>query len=205
MIGRLKGLVESVSFDHLIVDVGGVGYLVNASISTLSRLPAIGEVVALTIETHVREDAIRLFGFLDEADRDWFRLLQSVQGVGTKVALGIQSILTRGEIATAIGTQDKAMVARAPGVGPKLAARICAELKDKAPALGGADLAFAASGGASLPAGSRTATDAVSALVNLGYGQAQASAAVGKAMAGVEPEESTSVIIRKSLKLLATA
>jgi len=140
MIGKLKGLVDSFDEDGLIVDVGGVGYLVAASARTLRALPATGEAVALHIETQVREDAIRLFGFLTVGERDWFRLLQGVQGVGAKVALGILGALTGEALSAAILHQDKAMMARAPGVGPKLAARLVLELKDKAPALGVADL-----------------------------------------------------------------
>ena len=135
MIGKLKGLIDSFGEDYVILDVNGVGYVVNCSSRTLAHLPRPGEPATLAIETQVREDAIRLFGFLDEAERDWFRLLQSVQGVGAKVALALLSTLSADALAQAVAGQDKAMVARAPGVGPKLAARIVAELKDKAPAL----------------------------------------------------------------------
>ena len=135
VIGKLKGVIDSYGEDHVIVDVHGVGYVVLCSAKTLSALPPAGEAAVLSIETQVREDAIRLFGFRTDAEREWFRLLQTVQGVGSKVALGILSALDPGGLATAIGTQDKAMVARSPGVGPKLAARIVAELKDKAPGL----------------------------------------------------------------------
>jgi Holliday junction DNA helicase RuvA len=174
MIGKLKGLIDSVSEDALILDVNGVGYVVAASARTLRNLPAAGAAATLHIETQVREDSIRLFGFLTESERDWFRLLQSVQGVGAKVALAILSIFSSGELADAIALQDKAMVARAPGVGPKLAARIVAELKDKGPA-GGAELGVAIAGvdqAAKLP---KAAEDAVLALVGLGYGRPQAT------------------------------
>ena len=134
MIGKLKGVIDSYGDDFIILDVHGVGYVVQCSSRTLQNLPPVGEAAALAIETQVREDAIRLFGFSSDAERDWFRLLQSVQGVGAKVALAILGVLPGGDLATAIATQDKAMVSRAPGVGPKLAARIVAELKDKAPA-----------------------------------------------------------------------
>src|SRR3954452_3047414 len=143
MIGKLKGVIDSYGEDHVILDVHGVGYVVLCSAKTLTALPPAGEAAVLSIETQVREDAIRLFGFRSDADREWFRLLQTVQGVGSKVALGLLSIMDPGGLATAIGTQDKAMVARAPGVGPKLAARIVAELKDKAPAFGQVDLLVA--------------------------------------------------------------
>ena len=140
MIGKLKGLVDQIDEDGLIVDVGGVGYLVAASARTLRALPALGQPVTLHIETQVREDSLRLFGFLTLAERDWFRLLQSVQGVGAKVALGILGALSGEALSAAIARQDKAMMARAPGVGPKLAARLVLELKDKSPAPGVDDL-----------------------------------------------------------------
>ena len=135
MIGKLKGVVDSVEEEALILDVNGVGYLVSASARTLRALPGVGEQAELLIETHVREDAIRLYGFLTAGERDWFRLLQSVQGVGAKVALGILGALSAEALSTAVARQDKAMMARAPGVGPKLAARLVLELKDKAPAI----------------------------------------------------------------------
>ena len=134
MIGKLKGVIDSYGDDFVILDVQGVGYVVHCSSRTLQNLPPIGEAASLSIETHVREDMIRLFGFRSDAEREWFRLLQSVQGVGAKVALGILSVLDPGTLATAIATGDKASVARGPGVGPKLAQRIVSELKDKAPA-----------------------------------------------------------------------
>src|SRR6266850_2151046 len=134
MIGKLKGIIESYGEDSIILDVNGVGYLVHCSARTLQELPAAGEPVMLAIETHVREDQIRLFGFRSDVEREWFRLLQTVQGVGTKVALSVLSTLKPADLATAIALRDKAMVARAPGVGPKVAERIVTELKDKAPA-----------------------------------------------------------------------
>jgi Holliday junction resolvasome RuvABC DNA-binding subunit len=124
MIGKLKGVIDSYADDHVILDVHGVGYVVQCSVRTLQKLPKVGEAAALAIETQVREDAIRLFGFMSDAERDWFRLLQSVQGVGSKVALAILGILPPGDLATAIAMQDKVAVARAPGVGPKLAQRL---------------------------------------------------------------------------------
>ena len=131
MIGKLKGVVDSVDEEALILDVNGVGYLVSASARTLRALPSAGEQTELLIETHVREDAIRLYGFLTASERDWFRLLQSVQEVGAKVALGILGALSAEALSAAVARQDKAMMARAPGVGPKLAARLVLELKDK--------------------------------------------------------------------------
>ena len=135
MIGKLKGIVDSVEEEALILDVNGVGYLVSASPGRCARCPRVGQPAELLIETHVREDAIRLYGFLTAGERDWFRLLQSVQGVGAKVALGILGALSAEALSAAVARQDKAMMARAPGVGPKLAARLVLELKDKAPAL----------------------------------------------------------------------
>ncbi|MGL4494790.1 MAG: Holliday junction branch migration protein RuvA [Beijerinckiaceae bacterium] len=204
MIGKLKGLIDSYGEDHVIIDVNGVGYVVFCSSRTLQALPRPGEAASLAIETQVREDAIRLFGFRSDAERDWFRLLQSVQGVGAKVALAILSTLDAGALATAIGTQDKAAVARTSGVGPKLAQRIVTELKDKVPVFGSVDPAVVqltddlADKRASGPV-----TDAVSALVNLGYGQPQAAAAVAAAVkAGGEGAE-TGTLIRLALKELA--
>ena len=200
MIGKLKGRVESVDEDELIVDVGGVGYVVAASARTLRSLPPIGETVALHIETQVREDAIRLFGFLTTAERDWFRLLQSVQGVGAKVALGILGALPGDTLASAIARQDKATMARAPGVGPKLAARLVLELKDKAPAFGAADFDAPESAPVGLP---KPAEDAVLALTGLGYARVQAAAAVSKALKTMGAEAATSALIRAGLKELA--
>jgi len=133
MIGKLKGIIDSYGEDHIIVDVNGVGYVVHCSARTLQALPPTGGPVSLAIETHVREDAIRLFGFQSDTEREWFRLLQTVQGVGAKVALSILSTLKPAELASAISLRDKAMVARSPGVGPKVAERVVTELKDKAP------------------------------------------------------------------------
>ena len=201
MIGKLKGRVDSVGEDELIVDVGGVGYVVAASARTLRSLPAMGEAVVLHIETQVREDAIRLFGFLTTAERDWFRLLQSVQGVGAKVALGILGTLPGDALASAIARQDKATMARAPGVGPKLAARLVLELKDKASAFGAGD--FGAPEGPA-PAGlPKAGEDAVLALTGLGYARVQAAAAVSKALMAMGAETATAALIRAGLKELA--
>ena len=166
-------------------------------------LPALGEPVSLFIETQVREDAIRLFGFVTNAERDWFRLLQSVQGVGAKVALGILGALPGDALASAIARQDKAMMARAPGVGPKLAARLVLELKDKAPALAVADFAHAEAGLERAPKLAKAAEDAVLALVGLGYAQPQAAASVARIFAQLGPEASTAALIRAGLKELA--
>jgi Holliday junction DNA helicase RuvA len=198
MIGKLKGTIDSTGEDYVILDVHGVGYVVQCSARTLQKLPGAGEAAALAIETQMREDSIKLFGFLSEGDRHWFRLLLTVQGVGAKVALAIQTVLDATELAAAIASQDKAAVARAPGVGPKLAARIVAELKDKAPAF---DPAAARLAG--LDGGNRTAQDALSALVNLGYGRSQAAAAVAASAAALGEDAPASELIRQGLKELA--
>jgi holliday junction DNA helicase RuvA len=203
MIGKLKGILDSVDEEGLIVDVNGVGYVVAASARTLRNLPAVGQAAILHIETQVREDAIRLFGFLTESERDWFRLLQSVQGVGAKVALAILGVLSSAELSGAIAAQDKAMVARAQGVGPKLAARIVLELKDKAPAGGVAELGgeiASADQASKLP---KAASDAVLALVGLGYARPQAAAAVAKGFAALGAGAETAALIRLGLKELA--
>jgi Holliday junction DNA helicase RuvA len=204
MIGKLSGIVDSFGDDYLILDVNGVGYVVTCSSRTLQRLPARGEAASLAIETQVREDAIRLFGFTSDAERDWFRLLQTVQGVGAKVALALLSILSAGELATAIGTHDKASVARAPGVGPKLAARIVAELKDKAPALAAVDPIVARlAGEEEAKSAPRPIQDAISALVNLGYGRPQAAAAVAASVNALGESAEAPALIRRGLKELA--
>ncbi|MEM7462192.1 MAG: Holliday junction branch migration protein RuvA [Pseudomonadota bacterium] len=204
MIGKLTGIVDQIGEDHLILDVHGVGYLVHCATRTISGLPSKGEEISLSIETHVREDMIRLYGFSTDLERDWFRLLQSVQGVGAKVALAIQSTLSAGDIASAIALQDKAMVARAPGVGPKVAGRIVSELKDKAPAYSGA---AAEEIGLQTDIGEGTApsavTDAVSALTNLGYSSQQASTAISKALKKAGDEPQSAALIRLGLKELA--
>jgi Holliday junction DNA helicase RuvA len=203
MIGKLRGVIDSVDEEGLILDVNGVGYLVAASARTLRALPPAGQTAELLVETQVREDAIRLFGFLTAIERDWFRALQSVQGVGARVALGILGALTAEALSTAIARQDKAMMARAPGVGPKLAARLVLELKDKAPAFGVADLGgprAGADGSLKLP---KAAEDAILALVGLGYARPQAAAAVAKSSAQLGEEAQTAALIRAGLRELA--
>lgn len=203
MIGKLKGVIDGVGEDHVIIDVQGVGYVVQASSRTLQGLHN-GEAVTLFIETQVREDAIRLFGFTTEQEREWFRLLQSVQGVGAKVALAILSILSGNEIATAIGTQDKAMIGRAPGVGPKLAQRIVTELKDKSPALTAIDLGLSTlATSVAERAAPKPVADAISALANLGYPQVSAMSAIAAAVKALGDGAETSALIRQGLKELA--
>ena len=205
MIGKLTGIIDSYGDDFVIVDVQGVGYVVQCSSRTLQNLPRPGEPASLSIETQVREDAIRLFGFTTHAERDWFRLLQNVQGVGSRVALAILSVLAPGELASAIATQDKTSVARAQGVGPKLAARIVAELKDKVPTFGSVDPAVVRLAGddATAVAGPKAAQDAISALVNLGYGRPQAAAAIAASLEALGDAAEASALIRRGLKELA--
>jgi Holliday junction DNA helicase RuvA len=204
MIGKLRGVIDTYGEDYIIVDVGGVGYLVHCSARTLQALPAQGEAVALAIETHVREDQIKLFGFTSDLEREWFRLLQTVQGVGTKVALAVLSTLKPGELATAIAMRDKALVQRSPGVGAKVAERIVTELKDKAPAYADVDPAVVRlSGQLEENCAPRPVTDAVSALVNLGYGHPQAAAAIAAAARSAGEGADTRQLIRLGLKELA--
>ncbi len=200
MIGKLRGKVDAVGEGFLIVDVGGVGYEVQASARTLRNLK-IGDEVALTIDTHVREDAIRLFGFASEVERSWFRTLQNVQGVGSKVGLGLLGTLSPQELANAIALGDWASVEQAPGIGKKLAQRIVAELKDKAPALSVAGLNVPATGSA--PPQGDAAAEAISALSNLGYQPGQAAAAIAVAMKELGDEADTAKLIRRGLKELA--
>lgn len=198
MIAKLRGLLDSFGADHAVIDVQGVGYLVSASTRTLSALGAIGDEVVLHTEMQVSDDAIRLIGFATDEERDWFRLLTSVQGVGGRVALAILSALTGDDLHRAIASGDKAMVARAQGVGPKLAQRIVNELKDKTGGIilgGGGNLPVA-------PAGSHGA-DAVSALLNLGFRPAEASGAVAKAEAELGPDASLDALVRAALKKAA--
>jgi Holliday junction DNA helicase RuvA len=204
VIGKLKGVVDSYGDDFVILDVHGVGYVVHCSTRTLQNLPQTGEAAVLSIETHVREDMIRLYGFRSDAEREWFRLLQSVQGVGAKVALGILSVLDPGALATAIATGDKASVARGPGVGPKLAQRIVSELKDKAPAFSSVDPALIRlSDSIEDKSAPVPVSDAISALVNLGYPQVQASAAVAAALKQAGEEAEAKTLIRLGLRELA--
>jgi holliday junction DNA helicase RuvA len=203
MIGKLKGVLDAYGEDFVIVDVQGVGYEVYCSARTLQALPSAGEAVTLAIETHVREDQIRLFGFLSDLDREWFRLLRTVQGVGTKVALSILGTLQPGELASAIAMRDKAMVARAPGVGPKVAERIVTELKDRAPAYANADPAvIRLSGAVDDKRAPQPVSDAVSALVNLGYGRPQAAAAIAAATRTAGESADARQLIRLGLKEL---
>jgi len=199
MIGKLSGRIDSVSGAQLIVDVGGVGYVVTCSSRTLRRIGAVGEAASLRIETHVREDAINLYGFADTEEQDWFRLLTTVQGVGARVALSILSAVSPEQLVHAIGAQDKTVLTQADGVGPKLALRMVTELKDKVPAFMASPLRLAASNnGASSVLPPSLEGDALSALVNLGYRRAEAFAAVA-AVSKRDPAASLDGLIRASL------
>ncbi len=205
MIAKLKGRIETTGADWLVIDVNGVGYHVSCSSKTLAALAGPGEYAEIHTEMLVSQDMIRLVGFASVMEREWFRLLQSVQGVGTKVALSILSVLSVAEVGNAIALQDKAMIGRANGVGKKLAERIVLELKDKAPAFAGVDVSLSKLA-AELDAPRPTAaSDAVSALVNLGYGQAQAGTAVSAAMKKAGDDQPTEKLIRLALKELALA
>ena len=204
MIGKLKGIVDSYGEDFVILDVGGVGYQVHCPARTLQSLPAPGEAATLSIETYVREDQIKLFGFLSDTEREWFRLLQTVQGVGARVAMSVLGTLKVSDLASAVALRDKAAVARSPGVGAKVAERIVTELKDKAPAFTDVDPAVVHLAGAlDEKRAPRPVMDAVSALVNLGYGQPQAAAAIAAAARNAGEGADTATLIRQGLKELA--
>ena len=200
MIAKLTGVLDSIAEDQVVVDVAGVGYLAFCSGRTLRALPAVGGSVSLAIETHVREDHIHLYGFVDAAERDWFRLLTTVQGVGARVALAILTVLGPAEITDGVIAQDKTVFTQAAGVGPKLAARIVAELKDRV-----GDLAvirpiqFSAGPEAD---GTGPVGDAVSALVNLGYRRVEAYGAVSQAASRLGADAAIESLITAGLKEL---
>ena len=200
MIAKLTGLIDSQGDDWVVIDVGGVGYMVFCSGRTLSSLPPAGARTALSIDTHVREDHIHLYGFVDNVERDWFRLLTTVQGVGARVALAILTVLSPDSLADAVISQDRAMLTQAPGVGPKLGQRIVNELKDKAGDLTvvrPAAFAAAAEGGAAVAIG-----DATSALINLGYQRAEAFGAVSEAARDLGDDPALDDLIRGGLRAL---
>jgi Holliday junction DNA helicase RuvA len=206
MIGKLTGIIDEVGEDFAVIDVGGVGYVVHCSARVLSNLPVAGQRTTLYVETQMREDSIKLFGFTSSEEREWFRLLQTVQGVGAKVALSLLSSQTTHELGKAIAFGDKAQIGRAQGVGPKLAARIAAELKDKAVTLsvgGSRDGAGGNVVGIAPIAGA--ASEAVSALVNLGYSQMQAAQAVATVVARDGESMALPQLIRESLRALSSA
>jgi len=204
MIGKLKGVIDEIAEDHAVIDVHGVGYVAFCSARTLGNLGGAGEAAVLFMETYVREDMIRLYGFASQLEREWFRLLQNVQGVGAKVALAVLGTLTVPELANAIALRDINMVSRAPGVGKKVAERIVTELKNKAPAFAGE-----ASGTIGLKqeigagAASAPVSDAVSALSNLGYSRDQAANAVAAALREAGEDADSAKLIRLGLKELS--
>lgn len=212
MIGKLRGKVDAIGESLLILDVNGVGYEVQASLRALRGLK-LGEEASLTIDTHVRDDAIRLYGFASEVERTWFRTLQNVQGVGAKVALAVLGVLSPQELATAVALNNWAAVEQAPGVGKKLAQRIVMELKDKAPKLSVAGLKGTGAAGAAAMADAavsgagavenNAAAEAISALTNLGYAPAQAAQAVAVAFQELGSESDTAQLIRRGLKELS--
>lgn len=205
MIGKLKGLVDGFGDDFVHIDVGGVVYEAFCSSKTLAALPQVGHAAVVHVEMLVREDLIRLYGFATAEEKAWFMTLTTVQGVGARVALAILSVLSTAELASAIALQDKAMVARANGVGPKLALRIVTELKGKVPATGAIDagtLGLQAALGEG--AAKSNVADAVSALTNLGYSSAQASAAVARVVAKQGDAVETAALIRLGLKELSS-
>lgn len=205
MIAKLTGRLDSLGRDHVVIDCGGVGYFVRCPARTLSSLPAPGETASIAVETLVREDAIDLYGFADPAERDWFRLLMTVQGVGAKVAISLLSALNPADLASAISSEDKTMLTRADGVGPKLATRLAIELKDKVAtmALGRGVPTLSPTTVPSL-AGDAAAADAVSALVNLGYRRPEAASAVEKAMKKLGKGARVEALIPAGLKELGT-
>jgi Holliday junction DNA helicase RuvA len=202
LIARLKGTVEAVDEGSAVIDVNGVGYLVSASARTLRDL-VVGQTAALLVETIVREDAIALYGFLDTGERDWFRILTTVQGVGARVALSILSTLSPDEIARAIAAGDKASLSRPAGVGPKLAARLATELKDKAAAFGVAPAPSRAAAAAAPVPGGSVNEDAVSALVNLGYRRVEAFGAIARVTQRLGEGAQLDAVIRAGLQELA--
>lgn len=203
MIGKLSGRLDEIGEDWAMVDCGGVGYVASCSARTLRRLPGAGEAVSLVVETVMREDSIRLFGFLDKAERDWFRVLQTVQGVGAKVALALLDALAPDELARAVSAGDKAALGRASGVGPKLALRLITELKDRVPASVGGAFMPAAEMVATPAGGGNAVAEAASALANLGYKPAEASVAVAAAVSKLGKGAEVGALIRQSLKELA--
>lgn len=204
MIGKLKGMVDSFGDDWVLIDCGGVCYEVFCSGRTLQALPRVGEAAVVFVETIVREDLIRLYGFASEAEKSWFNLLTTVQGVGSRVALAILSVMSPSELSSAVALQDKAMIGRANGVGPKLALRVVTELKGKVPAIGAVDagtLGLQAALGEGVA--SSNVADAVSALTNLGYSSAQASAALARVVAREGDDTPTEKLIRLGLRELS--
>jgi len=212
VIGKLRGKIDSIEQDYLILDVGGVGYIIYASAQTLRQMPPEGEVISMSIETHVREDHIHLYGFANPAEQKWFKILTTVKGVGTRMALSVLSVLAPEQLNTAIAAQDKAAFKSVNGVGPKLADRLLTELKDQVGTIASGEVALAAlsssttidsTGGVVENSNDKAVSDAVSALTNLGYSRSDAYQTVTRLMADQEGEAKVEDIIRKSLRELA--
>lgn len=201
MIGKLKGRVDEVGMDHAIIDVNGVGYEVHCAPRTIASMPQKGEAVELHVETMMRETEIRLYAFMSRQEREWFRLLQTVQGVGAKVALAVLSALSPLELANAIAFKDVKAITRAPGVGPKVAQRLIMELKDKVPAVSSFEPGSLPTAGGEVKGAA--AFDAISALTNLGYPANRASDAVAAAMKQAGEDADLQTLIRLALKALA--
>jgi Holliday junction DNA helicase RuvA len=202
MIGRLTGVADQIEDGRCLIDVGGVGYVVFLSSRSLAALPAPPARASVLIETQVREDAITLYGFIDSAERDWFRLLTTVQGVGAKVALALLSALPPDKLASAIAGGDRAGITRAPGVGPKLAARLVAELRERIATMP-TGAAFGGVPIVTVNAAPSVAGDAISALTNLGYRRGEAEQAVAAALATLGAETPLDSLIRDGLRRLA--
>lgn len=209
MFGKLRGIIDTIEEDHIIIDVSGVGYLVYCSSYTLRQIPALGDLVTLHIETHVREDLIQLYGFLSIEEKKIYLKLTKVSGVGSKMGLAILSALSPQQIVTAVAAQDKKALTAASGVGPKLAERLIVELKDKLTAgleFGSAQTISSSKTATSADGGMLQAThDAVSALVNLGYSRSDAFMVVNQLAAQSPDDASVDVLIREGLKKLAKA
>jgi holliday junction DNA helicase RuvA len=203
MIAKLAGVIDQVEPDAAIIDVGGVGYLAFCSTRTIGRLPQPGAPAQLLIETHVREDHIHLYGFIDVAERDWFRLLTTVQGVGARLALSILSTVTPDSLGLAILAQDKPVLTRAEGVGPRLAARIVNELRDKIGSLAGSAPPPSVVRSDGPTNGGAATADAISALENLGVGRAEALGAIAAAARRLGSEAGADVLIKAGLEQLA--
>ena len=200
MIAKLKGLLDTIGIDEVVIDVGGVGYLVFCSARTLRSFERVGAPITILVETHVREDHINLYGFAEAGERDWFRLLTSVQGVGAKVALAILSAIGSEELIQAVAAQDKTVVSRANGVGPKLAGRIVLELKDKVGGLVPSGLSASVRGA---PSSGDESEDAISALVNLGFQRTDAFGAVVRAAEKIGEKAGVDDLIRVGLQELS--
>lgn len=203
MIAQLSGTIAHIHDDRMILDVNGVGYALQVSRAVLNNGPRVGQPLTLPVETQVREDAITLFGFASHEEQAWFRLLQSVQGVGAKVALAILAILPPEQLGLAIAAQDKTAVQRADGVGPKLAVRIVTELKDKTTSPAFANISLPSTVAVAANVNNTTAQDAISALRNLGYGRSEAAQAVARAAQNLGDRAGLNDLIRSGLKDLA--